>query len=234
MARLNAENEPGAKVESPKPTVSGKEQPAVVPVEVKVVPPVVEEVIVPVIREPAPPRDLGRGGEQHKTIQERIQSEAHTLGFLAEVERQLADTSMQAADVILRKDGLVIAVEISITTTTDHEFKNVKKCLEAGFARVAVISPRAVQLQNISEAVQAGLGPEVAAKVSYHTPDDFIAELPRLAQQVKKSDEPTAPQERTTRGYKVKRHGPALTPDERQVKENSAHKVMAESMKRKK
>ena len=230
LAKFNEEDEP---TKAQRSTVSGKEQSAVAPVEAKAVAPVVEEVKAPVVREPAPPRDLGRGGEQHKAIQERIQSEAHALGFLAEVERQLADTSMQAADVILSKDGLVIAVEISITTTTDHEFKNVKKCLEAGFSRVAVISPRASQLQNISEAVLAGLGPEASAKVTYHTPDDFIAELRKLVQEAKKSDEPTTPQERTTRGYKVKRHGPALTPDERQVKENSAHKIMAESMKHK-
>ena len=187
----------------------------------------------PSIHEPSPPRDLGRGGAQHKAIQERLQTEAHALGFLAEVEGPISGESRRAADLILRRNELNIAVEISITTTTDHEFGNVKKCLGAGFSSVAVVSLSPERLEQIAKAVRAGLGKESAAKVSYHTPDDFIIHLQKLAAEVTtKAEAPVIPNERTTRGYKVKRHGTGATPEEQKAKERAAVQMMSEAMKR--
>jgi len=71
---------------------------------------------------PQEPRDLGRGGARHKTIQERLKAEAQQLGFQADVEKQLAKGSNQAADLLLEQGGLVIAVEITVTTGVEHEF----------------------------------------------------------------------------------------------------------------
>jgi hypothetical protein len=189
------------------------------------------EKAAPIVREP--PRDLGRGGEQHKTIQERIQAEARKLGFLAEIERQLPGKTTEAADLILRQDAIAIAVEISITTTVDHEFGNVKKCLASGFSRVAVVSPSTEKLRAIAEAVQAGLGSEAAATVGYHTPDQFIAEMRTWAAGAKATPiPPSVPAEHTTLGYKVKRHGPTLTPEERAQHEETAIRIIAEAMRR--
>ncbi len=221
--------------EVPKPTDSEKEQSGVrAPEETK--PELrskpAEEPAIAVVREPSPPRDLGRGGAQHKTIQERLQAEAHSLGFFAEVEGQVSEESNRAADLVLRRGDLAIAVEITVTTTTDHEFGNVKKCLAAGFARVAVVSPQSERLEHIAAAVRAGLGSEAAAKVCYHTPDEFIAEMRKLA--AEQASQPTSlaiPAERTTRGYKVRRKGAALTPKERGAKEEVAIRMMAETMK---
>lgn len=222
-----------------KPEVDGTPQPP--PDTLPVVPQIVElpkisETTVSAEKAVAPtktaaPRDLGRGGAQHKAIQERIQAEAHALGFLATVEGQLAGTSNEAADLLLRKGTLVIAVEITITTTIDHEFGNVKKCLAAGFAKIAVISPKAERLEAIREAVKAGLGSAMEGRISYHTPDEFLDQLRRLAREAKAN--PATPQERTTRGYKVRRHSPTLTAEERKAKEDMAIKLMAEAMKRK-
>jgi hypothetical protein len=179
------------------------------------------------------PHTLGRGGEQHKTIQERIQSEAHILGFFAEVESQLAKKSNQAADLVLRKGDLTIAVEITVTTTIDHEFGNVKKCLDVGFTRIAVVSPRPERLKAIADAVQAGLGADKAGKVGYYTPDEFIAGLRKLAEQVKSTVEPSAPQERVIRGYKVRRQSISISPEELRAKEAGIIRVIAEAMQRK-
>jgi hypothetical protein len=198
--------------EVPKPTDSGKEDPVVGSARTET------------------PRDLGRGGAQHKAIQERIQTEAHALGFLAKVESQLAGASNEAADLILKKGNETIAVEITVTTTVDHEFGNVKKCLAAGCNRIAVVSHRPEHLNAIREAVKAGLGLEQVAKVSFYAPDEFIAELGKLAPALK---EPPRESETTTRGYKVRRHTPALTSEELKAKEDMAIKLMAETMRRK-
>ena len=82
--------------------------------------------------ETAAPKDLGRGGARHKSIQSRLKTEAQKLGFHAEVEKQLAQGSNDAADLVLRRGSVEIAVEITITTGVDHEFENVKKCLASG------------------------------------------------------------------------------------------------------
>ncbi len=214
----------------PKLTVSEKEK-APVPVVPEVVAKPAEEPRA-IIREPSPPRDLGRGGAQHKAIQERLQTEAHALGFLAEVESTLNEGSKQAADLVLRLGQVNIAVEISITTTTDHEFGNVKKCLNAGFSRVAVVSSSPERLEPIARAVKVGLGPEMAAKVSFHTPEEFIAELKTLAAEAAaKEIRPSIPNEHTTRGYKVKRHGTGASQEARQAKEKMAVEIMTSAMK---
>ena len=185
---------------------------------------------VAVAPKPERPRDLGRGGEQHKAIQERIQRAAHAFGFFAAVERQLAEKSNEAADLVLRKSDLAIAVEITITTTTDHEFGNVRKCLGAGFTRVAVVSPHTERLKAIGEAVNAGLETAQRSRVTYHTPDEFIAELRKLAESTAVA-EPATPTERTTRGFKVRRHGPNMSPEERKATEEAAVRIIAETMK---
>jgi hypothetical protein len=179
------------------------------------------------------PRDLGRGGAQHKAIQERLQAEAQKLGFLAEVEKQLAAGSNEAADLILKYGDIAIAVEITVTTTISHEFENVQKCLTAGFKRVAVVSTGQKRLDDIATAVQGGLGSEEAAKVRYYTPDDFIAELRKLATilDAKPAPEP-APGEGKSRGIKVRRHLPKLSNEEQKQKEEVANRMIAEAMKK--
>jgi hypothetical protein len=131
-----------------------------------------------------------------------------------------------------RRCDLTIAVEITVTTTTDHEFGNVKKCLGAGFTRVVVISPKTERLKAIGDAVQAGLGADKAGKVGYYTPDEFIVELRKLAEQTKNTIKPPAPQERVTRGYKVRRQDINISPEELRAKEAEMVRVIAESMQR--
>jgi hypothetical protein len=228
--------EPPKPSEVPKPTDSETKEPAArVVAEPQAVTPASPQQAETKKPNPAilEARDLGRGGAIHKAIQERIQTEANALGFLAEVESQLSGQSNQAADVVLRKDHATIAVEISVTTTVDHEFGNVKKCLAAGFGLVAVVSPNAERLKTLGEAVRAGMGSEAATKVRYHTPDGFIAELQKLARELEKPAEPPAPQERIVGKYKVKRHVATLSPEERRAKDEHIVRIISGSMKRK-
>ena len=180
---------------------------------------------------PAAPRDLGRGGERHKTIQKRLQAEAQKLGFQANVEKQLAPGCNDAADLIVRRGPLAIAVEIAITTPIDHEFGNVKKCLDAGFERVAVIATGRKRLADIAEAVQGGLGSEAAAKVGFHTPDEFLEELQTLA---KTTDEPppTTSLAKTgkTLGYEIERVFVKLSPQELRENQQAIHRVAENEM----
>jgi len=175
-------------------------------------------------------RDLGRGGALHTTIQQRIQGEAHKLGLFAEVEAQLNKTG-KAADLVLRGDNLAIAVEIAITNTVDREFANVKKCLAAGFQRVAVISSKIEHLKDIADSVHAGLGAEQSAKVGYFTADEFISELKRIVH----SGQPktTTDSKEKVLGYSVSSQTSAHTPEDQKAKDEAIIKIMAKVMRRK-
>lgn len=178
-------------------------------------------------------RDLGRGGAPHQAIQERLQAEAQKLGFLAEVEKQLAKSSNQAADLVLKRGDVAIAVEITVTTTVSHEFENIQKCLKAGFNRVAVIATSPKRLEDIASVARGGLGTEAAAKVGYYSPDDFIAELREVAARLNAKADPTqATGEQKRRGIVVRRHLPELSPEERKLRDNMIQRMLAEALRR--
>jgi hypothetical protein len=177
-------------------------------------------------------KDLGRGGARHKSIQSRLKSEAQKLGFHAEVEKQLTQGSNDAADLVLRRGQVEIAVEITITTGVDHEFENVKKCLAAGFKRVAVIATGRKHLEEIAAAVQGGLGSEAAAKVGYHTPDEFLAELQKLAKTTE-TPPPSAPMAKTGKilGFEITRNFPKQSPEEQRLNQQAIYEVTQKALK---
>jgi hypothetical protein len=182
---------PPAVLETPPPAIaeikpvtdSEKEsKPAIIPVVATVQPEESPAEAKSVVAEAKVPPKPGRGFDWHKTAQKRIKTEGEKLGFSAELEKQLAKGSMQAADVVLRRGHVHIAVEIASTSSNiNHEFENLHKCLKAGFSHVVAIASEIKFLQGLEAAVQGALAPELAAKVSYHTTVQFIEELRRLA-----------------------------------------------------
>lgn len=126
---------------------------------------------------------------------------------------------------------LAIAVEITVTTSVDHEFGNVKKCLEVGFSRVAVVSTGRKHLEAIAAAVQGGLGPEAAAKVSYHTPDEFLDELRKLAPTAAKP--PAAkplPAKEMVDGFEVERNFPQQDGEQLKATQQGIHEVVTKAI----
>jgi hypothetical protein len=202
---------------------------AVVPPVVEIPPPVVAEIPKPKAEPPAvkhEPRDLGRGGAQHQAIQKRIKEAAETLGFRSVIEKPVLD-GQGSVDLWLERSGQIIACEISISTTIDHEIGNVVKCLKADVPKVAVICLDEERLRKIASAVAGSLGSELAARVEYFQPDPFIAFLKALTA-------PTpAPTETKYAGYKVKRSAPKLSAAEQKQKEDIANHIMAEALRRK-
>jgi hypothetical protein len=225
-------SEPPKPAEVPKETDSEKKSPDVLPGSsppTVINPPGNEALIKPQERrEPTPPRDLGRGGAQHQAIQRRIKKEAEALGFRGVIEQPILD-GRGSVDLLLERGDTVIACEISLSTTIDHEVGNVAKCLKAGIQNVAVICLDEERLKKIAGAVSGSLGAETAARVWYHKPDQFIAHLNGLPLPVPKHLDKT----KTSHGYKVKRSLPTLTPEEQKQKEEAAIRAMADSMRKK-
>ncbi|MCG3134379.1 MAG: hypothetical protein HMLKMBBP_01685 [Planctomycetes bacterium] len=139
--------------------------------------------------EPATP---GRGGSQHKYLQGMVKQAGEAKGYRATIEATVGERGR--ADVLLERGDERIAVEISITTSADHEVGNLKKCLEAGVSRVAVLSPVPPVLQRIQEAALAALPEADFTRIVFTSAEEFVAALA----------EPAAPPTKTVRGYKVK------------------------------
>ncbi len=175
---------------------------------------------------PVAPKDLGRGGAQHQAIQQRIKQAAEQLGFRSVIEKPVLD-GQGSVDLWLERAAETIACEISISTTIDHEVGNVAKCLKAEVPKVAVICLDEERLRKIAAAVSGSLGVELAARVEYFQPDQFVVYL--------KTIPGGKPKEQTTvrRGYKIKRVVSELSTEQQKEKEAAAIRAIADSMRKK-
>jgi hypothetical protein len=222
-------SKPAAAVEKPPPPKPAPvELPAPIPPSPEIPTPEAKPPAVSERKAPTRPADLGRGGAQHQGIQQRIKQAAEGLGFRSVIEKQILD-GQGSVDLLLERSDQSFACEISISTTIDHEVGNVAKCLKAGFPTVAVICLDAERLEKIGAAVAGSLGPDMAARVIYSEPDQFIARLKAMDLPAEKA--PEAP--RTRHGYTVKRSAPKLTPEEHNMREGAAIRSIAETMRTK-
>ncbi len=212
------------KPEPPKVAENVPPLPPVIPKAAEVPKAVAPEVPSKTNETPPMPRDLGRGGAQHQAIQKRIKEAAETLGFRSVIEKQVLD-GQGSVDLWLERAGHVIGCEISISTTIDHEVRNVSKCLKAGIPKVAVICLDDERLRKIANAVSGSLGTEMATRVAYFQPDPFIAWLGTVPNEI--------PKDKVTqrRGYKVKTVVTHISDAERREKEAAAIRAVADAMR---
>ena len=193
---------------------------------------------VPIIHEPKPtpkhlnvlkpPPDLGKGGAQHQAIQQRLKAVAEGFNYRVTIEKPVLGNA-GSVDLAIESASRSIACEISVTTTTDHEVGNVRKCLKAGFTHVAVVCTTGDRLRKIQDAVEGCLAPAESQNVGYYSPEEFIAHLQELALQDAKST--AGPELR--RGYQVKRSIAQLTPEQAKAREEAMLKTLAETVKNK-
>ena len=138
----------------------------------------------------------GRGGAQHKYLQDLVRRWASSRDWKVTVEKEILD-GLGSVDVALEREEQSVAVEISISTGIEHETQNIRKCLAAGFGHVALILPERKAIARAKEAVAAALEKDDATRVRVCTPEDFFAFVDSLAAT-------GARREETVRGYKVK------------------------------
>jgi hypothetical protein len=138
----------------------------------------------------------GRGGAQHKYLQELIRQWAGVNGWKATVEQRILD-GLGCVDVALERGDTRVACEISVSSTTDHEIRNIRKCLAAGFTQVMSVVVDRRALETLRKAIAQGLEPTDKERVRALEPQELFAVLGQLV-----SDQ--SPTDNTTRGYKVK------------------------------
>ena len=187
-------------------------------IDVRALPPPAPPVV------PRPPPTPGRGGREHKYLQEFIKCFGEGLGYRAAIEFALADGGF--VDVTLDRDDVSIACEISISTPTTDELKNIRKCVAATYTHVIVVSPDAAKLNRIRSRVEAEFSANAPKNLRFATPDElctFLRELETAAVKQENS---------TVRGYRVKTTHKRLSTDEQRAVEQRVAQVVAGSIRR--
>jgi hypothetical protein len=165
--------------------------------------------------------DLGRGGEQHRAIQQRIKEAGEQNGFRATIEKQILEGGSHI-DVVLERGGSAWACQVGVTNTIDHEVGQVRNCVKAGYKKIVVISTKIPSLKKMESAVAVSLGADIAKQVTYFLPDAFIAELPSLINQTIPSQST-----KTSHGWTVTTETVVLSREETKTREDRALKALA-------
>jgi len=129
----------------------------------------------------AEPAALGRGGKDHKYIQNMIKREAEAAGYRVTIEKQVEGGSV---DVVLEKAGEpAIACEVSITTKPEWEIGNLEKCLRADFGQIFFIAAEIVTVKKVKTLAESRFTPAELARLSFRTADEILAHLQTIAAQ---------------------------------------------------
>jgi hypothetical protein len=180
---------------------------------------------------PPPPRAIeheavpraGRGGAQHKYLQQLIKRWAESHGYRVTIEQRILD-GLGSVDVALEKGDQRIACEISITTSAEHELGNIQKCLVAGFSYVAVLATEKKTLTKIEKAAK-GFPKIDLDRIRFVMPEELFAFLEE------REKEPVSAVQ-TVRGYTVKVKVNPVLHDDQKAKRQVIAKTVLQAMQR--
>lgn len=110
------------------------------------------------------PGKEGKGGVQHRYWQSVIKSYAEGKGYQAAIEEPTLE-GKETVDLGLERDGIRIAVEVSITTGIEHEAGNTAKCLNAGYAKVVTLFLEEAKLEEFRNHIGKVLSEENRQRV---------------------------------------------------------------------
>lgn len=167
---------------------------------------------------------LGRGGQQHRYLQQLIKRWAESRGYRITIEKAILD-GLGSVDVALEKGERLVACEISVTTSPEIELGNVQKCLAAGFEQVLVVSADRKALSRAQAYVAPQLEEKDRERVRFLTPEELFSFL-------EARDAHAAAGEETVRGYKVKVQYRSVGEDEKEAKRQAISKVILGAVKR--
>jgi len=167
---------------------------------------------------------LGKGGPEHKYLQQFIKRWGEGMGYRATIEKPIGN-GIGSVDVALEKDARSIACEITVSTSVEHECANIQKCLDGGYEYVVVVSPDTSKLRVIQTRAESLLSPDKLAQVKFLTPEalfEFVEELEADA----------AGTEKTVRGYRVKVNYKTSADGEKAARKRAVSQVVVGALKR--
>ncbi len=168
----------------------------------------------------------GRGGAQHKYIQNLIKRMAEEKGYRATIEHQTPD-GKGMVDVGLERDGKRIACEVSLTTTDEQELGNIEKCLRAGYDKVILCSPEKRTLEKVKTLVLKKVKKSDQEKILFLQPEELFFYFEQEAAD-------GAGKEERIKGYKVRVNYQPVTEEEKKIKREALAKVVLKGIRRQK
>ncbi len=122
-----------------------------------------------------PAQPPGRGGPEHTYLQELVKRWGEERGFRSTIEYEVPDGGR--VDVALERERKRIACEIAVTTGSEHELENIRKCLGAGFDLVVAISTRKRFLQELERRAREALTEDEQQQVQFLAPEALVSFL---------------------------------------------------------
>lgn len=168
----------------------------------------------------AAPPPLGRGGKEHKYLQNLVKEFAVSKGYHAVIEEQILDGAGRV-DVSLTRDKLRIACEISVTTGRDHELGNIEKCLAAGYSHVLFISTDPRHVKAMEKLAAAQFEGDDPGRIHFVSPEEGLALVDGWTGTVVAT---------TVRGYKVRTTTAVIDPEEAIRRRSAVASVIARSL----
>jgi hypothetical protein len=170
------------------------------------------------------PKEAGKGGQKHRYLQSLVKELGEQQGFRAVVEAPLPGGGQ--VDVLLTRESIRAAFEVSVSTPAAWEQENVRKCLAAGYERVALVLAKSPRTQGtFRAAITEGLSAEDRERVSFLAPEDLPDYIAGLAP-------PPEPTETMVKGYRVKVSQTTVSPEEARVRRERLAGVIARSLDR--
>lgn len=173
---------------------------------------------------PDAPAPLGRGGGQHKYLQQLIKRMGEAKGYRATIEKQILG-GLGSVDVALEKDTRAIACEISVTSTVEYELDNIQKCLAAGFEQVILVSAERKTLSKAKEKASASFKAEDFVRVQFLTPEELVSFIEELDAQESGGEE-------NVRGYKVNVNFRSVSENEKKSRKQAIGQTILQALKR--
>jgi hypothetical protein len=160
----------------------------------------------------------GVGGRQHKRLQQWVRELAQARGFKATIEQPVLDG--RSVDVGLVHEAFSIAVEISITNSSEYELSNIEKGFEAGFDEVFLIVPDPSRRNRYRANIADKLDDTRREKCLVIGPDELTDLLNERA--AKASTDETI-----VRGWKVTTHYTPVSEEEAKHRREAVAKIIA-------
>lgn len=137
----------------------------------------------------------GKGGDTHKQLQSMLKEQAELFGWKGIIEKRIGK-SLESVDLVLIRDDLKVAVEISDTSRVDYEISNIKKCLEAGYDYVVAVSSDEKFLVQLKTAVKKSFSFKEKERIRFSLPlklkdflIDIVSEKSIVSEQITKQKE---------------------------------------------
>ena len=111
----------------------------------------------------------GKGGARHKEIQALLKDAAHAVGLGARVEEHIGNGAH--VDLVISASAGEVACEISVSTSVEHEMRNLQKCIDAGYTSIMLICDDPNHLVKMQKVVdQADF--DAGLSITFYTPEE--------------------------------------------------------------